>query len=237
MKTYYVSPSDITFLWSDCPRCFYRKVAQKIERPRGVFPAVFNRIDQAMKSCFLNRNMREFSEDYPDAVFKYPGQWVQSKPVKVAGHDIEIVFRGRVDGVLEYTELGENGKPIMGVPDFKTTEANDDTLAMYGLALHTYAYCLENAADGEFGAENVEKLGLVVFEPTTFEQTLGSEPMLNGNHIWVEFEKDMDAFKKWMGSLAKVLVSDTPPNATEKCSYCNLLEEKIAEREGSLVSA
>ena len=65
MKTYYIAPSDITFLWSDCPRCFYRKVAQGIPRPMGIFPQVFKKIDQTMKSCYNNKNLRDISQDFP----------------------------------------------------------------------------------------------------------------------------------------------------------------------------
>lgn len=231
MKTYYVTPSDITFLWSDCPRCFYQKVAQGIHRPSSPFPKIFNRIDRAMKDCYVNKNMREFSEDFPDAVFKYPDQWVQSKPLVVAGKDIQIVFRGKIDGLLEYNELGDNGMPIVGVPDLKTTEVDDNVTPMYGLALHTYAYCLENPAEGEFSAQNVDKLGLIVFEPGTYEHTCGEEPKLNGIHYWIEFEKDMESFRTWMKTLAKVLSQDSPPAATTSCGYCNLLEKKLKESE------
>jgi hypothetical protein len=233
MKTYYVTPSDITFLWSDCPCCFYRKVAQGIHRPSGIFPKIFNRIDRAMKNCYVDKNLRDFSPDFPDAVYKYPDQWVQSKPLVVTGKDIQIVFRGKIDGLLEYSEKGADGKPIMGVPDLKTTEVDDNVTPMYGLALHTYLYCLENAADGEFSAHNVERLGLVVFEPSEYEHMAGEEPKLNGIHYWIEFEKDMESFKEWMKTLARVLSADAPPEPTKGCGYCNLLENQIRKQESA----
>jgi len=221
MTTYYVTPSDITFLWSDCPKCFYQKVVQKRPRPAGIFPKVFNKIDNAMKNCYVDKNLREISPGFPDAVFKYPEQWVQSKPLVITGKDIQIVFRGKVDGILEYAELGSDGKPVCGVPDLKTAIVDDSVLQLYGLALHTYCYCLENPAPGEFAASNVEKLGLIVFEPNDFEHNPGEEPMLHGEHHWIEFEKDMESFKSWMKTLAKVLSQESPPEATESCAYCN----------------
>lgn len=236
MKTYYVTPSDITFLWSDCPRCFYRKVALGIQRPSGIFPKIFNRIDRAMKDCYVGKNLRDFSPDFPEATISYPDQWVQSKPLVITGKDIQIVFRGKIDGLLTYKELGADGKPITGVPDFKTSEVDDNVTPMYGLALHTYVYCLENPADGEFRAHNVDKMGLIVFEPSSYEHEPNQEPKLNGTHYWVEFEKDMDSFKTWMKTLARVLSSDDVPDATANCGYCNLLERQLQKAEKTSVA-
>lgn len=231
MKTYYIAPSDITFLWSDCPRCFYRKVAQGIPRPMGIFPQVFKKIDQTMKSCYNNKNLRDISQDFPEAVFKYPDQWVQSKPLKVANKDIEIVFRGRIDGVLEYLEMGADGYPKYAIVDFKTSEGDDEVLQMYGLALHTYAYCLEHPGDREFSLPNIEKLGLIVFSPQNYEHLADKEPVLNGEHIWVEFAKDEAAFMEWVKTLVRVLSSDTPPESTAQCGYCKYFETAKGDKE------
>jgi hypothetical protein len=192
----------------------------------GIFPQVFKKIDQTMKSCYNNKNLRDISQDFPEGVFKYPDQWVQSKPLKVANKDIEIVFRGRIDGVLELVENDANGMPTYAIVDFKTSEGDDDTLQMYGLALHTYAYCLEHAGDREFSLPNVNQLGLIVFSPQSFEHKQGQEPVLNGEHIWVEFTKDESAFLDWVKTLVKVLSSDAPPPATAQCGYCQYFESQ-----------
>lgn len=220
MKTYYVTPSDITFLWSDCPRCFYKKVALGKPRPSGPFPTIFSRIDKAMKDCYVGKNLRDISADFPDAVIEYPDQWVQSAPLAIRGKDIQIVFRGKVDGILKYNELTEGGKPVYGVSNFKTVIVDDSIAPMYWLAIHACVYCLENPAKGEMGLPSVDKMGLIVFEPGTYEHLPNQEPEFKGTHYWLEFEKDMPGFMDWMKTLAKVLCEDEAPEATENCSYC-----------------
>ncbi len=40
-----LSPSDLTFLWDECPRCFYLKVTGRLSRPSTAFPSIFSSID------------------------------------------------------------------------------------------------------------------------------------------------------------------------------------------------
>jgi hypothetical protein len=222
MKTYYISPSDVTFLWSDCPRCFYLKVTQGIRRPNTPMPQIFNHIDRLMKNLYVNKNLKTFSDDFPDAIYKYPDQWVQSKPIVLKNKDVEIVFRGKIDGLLEYIETNAQGEKVFNITDLKTTQVNDNTTPMYGISLHMYAYCLENAAQGEFSVKNVDHLSLIVFEPNSYTHEYGEEPSLNGIHHFIEFEKDMNGFKDWMNVIFKVITKDTPPDATEQCGFCKL---------------
>jgi len=48
-----LSPTDLTFLWDECQRCFYNKVAQNCPRPRSPFPKVFAAIDRTMKDLWV----------------------------------------------------------------------------------------------------------------------------------------------------------------------------------------
>ena len=45
-----ISPSDLTFLWDECPRCFWRKYRLGVRRPFGIMPGIFSRIDSALKT-------------------------------------------------------------------------------------------------------------------------------------------------------------------------------------------
>jgi hypothetical protein len=195
-------------------------------RPPSPFPKVFNIIDAAMKNCYVDKNIRDFSDDFPDAIYKYPDQWVESKPLVLKGKDKQIVFKGKVDGLLEFTDLDKDGKKVIGIPDLKTTIVNDNTTPMYSASLHTYAYCLENASPGCFAASNVQRLGLMVFEPTTYEHEKGEEPKLNGIHYWIEFEKDMDSYMQFVRKMATILASDDAPPASEHCKYCQIIDRK-----------
>jgi hypothetical protein len=61
-----LSPSDFAFLWDDCLRCFYLKVARKQSRPRSPFPSVFGRIDRAMKDHYLGERAEMVALGMPE---------------------------------------------------------------------------------------------------------------------------------------------------------------------------
>ena len=55
MNNWKLSPSDFVFLYEECKRCFYLKVARDYQRPRGPFPKIFTIIDGLMKDFFDGR--------------------------------------------------------------------------------------------------------------------------------------------------------------------------------------
>ncbi len=50
---YRLSPSSLK-LYTDCPRCFWLKHNEKIERPRGIFPSMGSKLDLIIKNHFDN---------------------------------------------------------------------------------------------------------------------------------------------------------------------------------------
>ncbi len=80
-----LAPSDFAFLWDDCPRCFYRKVALGKLRPRAPFPSVFGRIDRAMKDHYLSERTERIVTGMPEGVISSGDRWVESAPLIVPG--------------------------------------------------------------------------------------------------------------------------------------------------------
>jgi len=221
MKTYTLYPSDLTFLWRDCPRCFYNSVKLGHKRPKSIMPGVFHNIDKAMKSFYLDKNLYEIDPCLPNAIFRTPDQWVESAPMVAKGLGIQLVIKGKMDGVLEYVdEKDDNGNTVWGAPDLKASAGNDESLQMYVLAMHAYTYALENPAQGAFSRSPIEHLGLLVFNPDKFTQKQEGKAFMGGALDWCEIEKDMASFRKWLGRIAIVLAQDTPPDSTQDCQYC-----------------
>ena len=85
-KSWKLSPSDFAFLWEECKRCFYLKVARGFYRPRTPFPGIFSVIDRLMNEYFNGRPNAEISDTLPPGVVKYGESWVESRPLPVPGH-------------------------------------------------------------------------------------------------------------------------------------------------------
>ena len=123
-----LSPSDFAFLWEDCRRCFYLKVAAGFRRPPGPFPRIFGTIDNAMKDCFMKKRTEEIVPGMPPGVVAFGEEWVESAPIEVPGRESTCFIRGKFDTVLQFDDS------TYGVIDFKTTRVSPKHLAKYSLA-------------------------------------------------------------------------------------------------------
>jgi PD-(D/E)XK nuclease superfamily len=209
-----LSPSDLTFLWDECPRCFYLKVARNIPRPAAPFPKIFNRIDQLMKDYFGDRYTSEISPSLPDGVVRFGERWVTSAPIHIRDHDTSCYIKGKFDTVVEFSDAS------YGVVDFKTSETRPEHVDFYSRQLHAYAYALENPAPGAFALQPVSRLGLLCVEPVLMDRTRLGQIAYIGNVDWLECPKDESAFLGFIGQVLALLESPDPPPAGEKCSYC-----------------
>ena len=126
MKTINISPSDLAFLYLESPWGFYQKYILGVKRPPLILPKVFTVIDTLMKCKFSDENFKSICSNYPDAILKDADQWVKSKPISNPKFpDIEIVLRGKIDGVLQYPD------GTYSIIDFKTSDVKNDVAKKY----------------------------------------------------------------------------------------------------------
>lgn len=206
-------PSDLSFLWSECRRCFYLKVKHGLARPQVAFPAIFTKIDQAMKEAFAGEQAVMISPSLPAGVLVTGDRWVESIDINLPGRSSICIIRGKIDSYVEFTD------GTYAIIDFKTSLPSLQAQENYSRQLHAYAWALENAAAGRFSLHPITHLGLLTFEPETFTNgtTHGS---LNGGIQWIEIVRDNDAFISFLDEVFAVLDQSTPPPSSADCSFC-----------------
>lgn len=214
MTSYKISPSDLTFLWDECPRCFYLKVKHGFRRPRAPFPSIFSRIDSLMKAHFQDRDARSLEASLPPGKVQFSDRWVGSQPIRVQGRAGSCHLVGKFDAVLAF----EDGS--FGVVDFKTSQPRAHFVEFYGRQLHAYAYSLEHPEAGKFGLAPVSRLGLFVVEPTSMQASPDNQLAYLGAVSWIEIEHDEAAFLAFLGEVLQVLDAGEPPQAGEDCAFC-----------------
>lgn len=195
MKEIWLSPSDLSYFWSDSKVGFYDKYILGINRPKQGFPSVFNTIDLCMKNAFDEKCCSTIVPDAPKGLIKHDEIYVQSKPIAIG--EYKIGFKGKIDCLLHTDE----GKYF--VVDYKTTHISEKLKSIYFLQLMAYAYCLENPLHGK--SKKIEGLGLIVFQPSVFNFTLGKAD-LGGELCWVDVPFDKEKFKKWLIEELKLLM-------------------------------
>jgi hypothetical protein len=210
-----LSPSDLTFLWDECPRCFYLKHIHKIMRPAAPFPSVFGAIDRLMKAHFAGRPASEIDPSLPAGIISVSEKWVESIPIELAGHRLSVFIRGKTDAMLSF----DDGS--FGVVDFKTSEPKPSQIPFYSRQLHAYAYALEHPAPDKLLLSPISHLGLLVEAPhaTWVEST--EEINFHFSSTWMEIPYAEAGFLGFIDRVVTLLELPEPPPASEKCDYCH----------------
>lgn len=209
-----LSPSDLTFLWDECPRCFYLKVAHSASRPAAPFPKIFSRIDKLMKGYYKDLPTGEFSPGLPAGTVRFGERLVTSTPIAIPGRTSSAYIRGKFDSVVEFAGGG------YGVVDFKTSETRPEHVAFYSRQLHAYAYALEHPSAGAFALSPIIHLGLVCVEPVAMQRTADGQIAYLGAATWLECPLDKDGFLALIDQVLALLEQPQPPEPHPACSYC-----------------
>jgi hypothetical protein len=217
MATYYLSPTDLTFLYQECPRCFYNKVLKIWKRPYTPFPRIFGDIDKCIRRT-LHGHSCEFLLNKP-GVFDTTNTLIKSGPIQVGDH--EIIFSGYPD-IRVYFEDG-----TVGIVDAKTSHPKDSAIKLYDRQLHALRSAIQTPQTGEI--KTVSLLGLFIATPTEFilDTTTGA------SHF--QFDSVFKSVEindgEWFEFLVKVveLLSGKPPDDNGKCHWC-VMQRSVAER-------
>lgn len=212
-----LNPSDFAFLWEECKRCFYLKVREGFRRPSMPMAKIFTVIDGEMKNCYSGERTEKAMPFLPPGIVDSSVSWVQSKPIKVSGHDTACMIRGKIDTLVKF----DDGS--YAIIDFKTSSPRAEHVQLYGRQLHAYALALEQAAVGHVNLSPIRRLGLLVYEPREFANPTASEASLTGRLTWIPIERDDRKFQGFIGEILEVLEKPSPPDAGE-CEWCRYRE-------------
>ncbi len=215
-KVFKLAPSDLTFLWGECQRCFWLKANGVLKRPSAPFPKIFTRIDNQTKDYFFGKRTEEMARQLRPGHVAFGDRWVRSAPLVVPGHQTQVALGGKIDTALAF----DDGS--FGVIDFKTSEPKAEHVMFYGRQLHSYALAAENPAAGALELFPVTQLGLLCVEPVAmvgFEDDVA----LKGQSSYLEIERDDDAFMAFLSQVLFLLEKPAPPEPGDHCSYCTYL--------------
>lgn len=211
-----LAPSDLTFLWDECRRCFWLKARGVLKRPSAPFPKVFTMLDNQTKDFFFGKRAEEMAEGLRPGHVAFGDRWVRSRPLHVPGHETQVKLQGKIDTALSF----DDGS--YGIIDFKTSSPKSEHVPFYGRQLHSYALAAENPAEGALELSAVTMLGLLCVEPMAMI-SVGDAVAYKGATHFLEIERDDDAFMAFLSQVLYVLEAPEPPAAAPKCGYCSYL--------------
>jgi hypothetical protein len=220
MTHYKLSPSQLTFAWDECPRCFYLDVVLGIKRPATAFPKVFSRIDSLMKQLFKDKPTSLISPDLPPGRVTMQGKWINSTVIGFDGIDATCYLKGAFDSVLAFDD------GTYAVIDFKTSSPSPAHVGFYGRQLSAYAYALEHPSEKGLAVAPISKLGLLYLDPVDIEHGSDHKRITYGGEVtWQEIPKNEAVFLDFMRRVLTLLSQPEPPAAPETCGFCAYRDE------------
>jgi hypothetical protein len=213
MPVYTLSPSDLTFQWEGCKRCFVLKVKHNLVY-RGPFPGMFGKMGDLTSNYYLGRHSHDISPDLPEGRVQFREKWVKSVPIDFPGTDSRCVIRGRLDAVVAF----EDGS--YAVIDYKTSEPSPEHVEFYGRQLSAYAYALENPAPGAFSISPISRLGLFIVTPARYELVPSGELAFITRTTWMDVPRDDFRFLDFLSEVVSLLDQPALPESAEDCGLC-----------------
>jgi hypothetical protein len=231
MMNYKLSPSDLTFLYDGCRRCFVLKVKHGIAQPSIPLPGIFSTISYLQKEHYSEKRTEEICPGLPSGVIRYGERWVRSRPVELPGCSSTCYINGRFDVVAE---LDDGSYAVI---DFKTGNPADEKSTMYSRQLHAYALALENPDESGLGLAPVSTLVLLYFTPDHCEQTGPARQILGGRLEWIEVRRDDEAFHSFLRDVLNLLDGPLPSGNPDECDWCKYIELMSSLSTDQLVSS
>jgi len=216
---YRLSPSDLTFSYEGCKRCFYLKVVNNIAQPSIPLPSIFSQIAGLLKNHYDGKHTSELHADLPPGIVSYGEKNVRSSIIQLPNHDATCYISGRFDVVVSF----EDG--TYGVIDYKTSNPSRESARMYSRQLHAYAYTLEHPGPRALALSPVTKLGLLYFYPSSVNQQSIERLNYEAEITWVEVEKDEEGFLKFIDEVLDVLELPEAPQHSPTCQWCGYVSK------------
>jgi len=215
MQTINISPSDFAFLYTESKWGFYQKYRQGVKRPPFSMPKIFTVIDNLIKKNYENVDISTIDSNLPSGVISHSDSWVKCKPIRNPDYpDIEISTIGKIDSILKT----EDGHALI---DFKTCDIGEYLIAKYELQLNAYAYSILNAKNDGLSLKDINRTGLIVYEPNQFVVNDDHTASLNGVFKWVEVKFDPQAFEDFIkNEVIPLLAGPEPkPEDSDPCWF------------------
>jgi len=149
-----ISPSDLTFGWSGCKRCFYMRYAYGVSH-QGSFPGIVMSLSSRQEQWYKTKHSHDFSPTLPSGVVHSTGKMLESTPIVVNGEVTPFTLGGKYDFLMAYD------KGTYGVIDTKVVSQGGKA-EFYWPQLAAYDYILSNPKKDE--PRKCETLGLLVWE-------------------------------------------------------------------------
>ena len=214
LTTIKLSPSNLTFLWHSCKKCFYNHYINKIRRPMAM-PLV-GKMSSLSEQWFLDKTTDSIDSNLPKGIVTKSQLSLSAEIETNEELSNKYLLSGKIDLLVEF----EDGN--FGIYDCKNSSGDSDKSWMYYTQLAAYKYCFEQMNLG-----NVSHLGLIYQIIDSFDKNENSDDVFyfKTSQKFVHVDIKMERFVKLLSDVIQCLESEIPPLSNKNCNYCSFAEK------------
>ena len=215
----YISPSDLTFLWGECKKCFWLKYREGISRP-GFMPLV-GPMSAFQESRYRNQETSSMDSSLPPGTISDWGKSIESSPIVIDGVETRWRIKGKYDVVITF----HNG--TLGLVDCKvtTSEMDENKIELYWPQLEAYAYALEYPLIGR--GKEVSETGLLMWRIVSADTNFTNKNVFNADKSYLSSPRRQEDFCLLMKEVISLL-EGSMPEAGDECSTCRFFDKRLA---------
>lgn len=215
----YISPSDLTFLWGECKKCFWLKYRKGISRP-GFMPLV-GPMSAFQESRYWNQETSSMDSSLPVGVISDWGKTIESSPIIIDGVETRWRIKGKYDVVITFHD------GTIGLVDCKVTtgEMDENKIDLYWPQLEAYAFALESPLLGV--GHQVSETGLLMWRIVSAETNFTEQNVFNADKSYLSSPRRQEDFLTLMKEVITIL-EGSMPEAGDKCTTCKFIEKRLA---------
>ena len=216
MHVYTLAPSDLSYLYDRCPRCYWLKL-HGVRGDHEVLPGAFREIDKGMKTGITLAHIQALGIPAVEIIQR---EKVVSQPAEYGGALLQI------SGYTDKRVRLDDGS--IAVLDYKTSAPRLENVSRFWRAMSSYQYAIEHATDNP---EQVLMLALIVFSPSDFwvaKQDV-TQVAFRGRLTRMDIDIDRPKFDNFLEGVGKMLATPTmpAPGACETCRHAQAVADKI----------
>lgn len=206
----FISPSDLTFGWSNCHRCLWLKYNEGLSAP--VTMPLVGTLSALQEAHYRHYNTQQVNPVLPAGSIVGAGDWVVSAPIVVDGEPTEFRIRGKYDLLAQFDD------ERFGVIDCKVSASESNKSDFYQPQLEAYAFALESPERG--AARLVSHLGLLVWTPSRAQGAASEGYSFGVDAYWQPIARNPQGLQNLLTKFIGVITLDSAPDAASTCRDC-----------------
>lgn len=214
-RCFVLTPSILSKLWDDCPRCFWLRVRKGVLRPQRRPPPAWVQYRQKLSAHLSGASTHEIDPTLPQGRCLAANVCARSKRIWLPGCDAPCILAGRISHLIRFDEGG------WGLLECATADPGLIQLPNVSRRLHALAWALEQPSARSPKLSPIMRMGLMCFNPVRIRPV--ERGRLHAAQLmmsWIEIQRHDAAFVRFLKDVVEALFCPVAPKGAIECPYC-----------------